>query len=601
MRIIHSFKNFKIEKKAEANLGFLLTNPLGDFLWFGTVGPASRFQGWFVSSEAKPYRIIENIALVDANGGEISDFSEIENNLFGVSRKSAAGRETFFLPRNCHSLVYETDSKNKVRLTLDVKEIYESKELGRNYEIGLEKGVLIVKFNQDNEPAVYVAIKSDGACPNDQTICSVGRGVEEKKEWILRKYDYDKERNSPPFERWVYRAIDLNASKIVFAAAFEKEAAVNEVKEVFENSAQYKAEARRAGLKPPKSEQETAYFLAQNSLTGLVAIRDGLGGVRAGLPWFFQFWCRDEAISLNVLVGLNKNLAKEILLSRLEEIRQDGRLPSFRGSSMIGADAAGWFFKRAADFIDLKIVNKEEIKKVAFHLEKTIDGLLKFHTQDDFDINGPRETWMDSDYENDTRQGARIEIQALRLNMYKSARQLTGKEKYRQLEKSLAGKVREKFFKPRFLADGLDDWTARPNIFIAYYVYPELLKAKEWEECFDGVLEKLWLDWGGLATIDKNHPLFCSAHTGEFPKSYHRGDSWFWLNNLAAIALYRVNSKKYRSYIEKMLAASENIILRRGALGHLAELSSAQESRAQGCPAMAWSGAMYIEAVEEIK
>jgi len=205
MRIIHSFKNFKIEKKAEANLGFLLTNPLGDFLWFGTVGPASRFQGWFVSSEAKPYRIIENIALVDANGGEISDFSEIENNLFGVSRKSAAGRETFFLPRNCHSLVYETDSKNKVRLTLDVKEIYESKELGRNYEIGLEKGVLIVKFNQDNEFTVYVAIKSDGACPNDQTICSVGRGFEEKKEWILRKYDYDKERNSPPFERWVYR------------------------------------------------------------------------------------------------------------------------------------------------------------------------------------------------------------------------------------------------------------------------------------------------------------------------------------------------------------------------------------------------------------
>ena len=44
---------------------------------------------------------------------------------------------------------------------------------------------------------------------------------------------------------------------------------------------------------------------------------------------------------------------------------------------MIGADAAGWFFKRAADFIDLKIVNKEEIKKVAFYLEKTIDGYIR--------------------------------------------------------------------------------------------------------------------------------------------------------------------------------------------------------------------------------
>lgn len=593
MRIIHSFKNCKLEKEAEANLGFILTNPLGDFLWFGTAGPASRYQGWFVSSDSKPHKIIENIALVDANGAEISVFSEIENNIFRVSRKGSAGRETFFLPRNCHSLVYETDSKNKVRLTLDVKEIYESKEFGRNYEISLEKDALVVKFNQDNEFAVYLAIKSDG-------------GFEEKKEWILRKYDYDKERNSPPFEKWVYRAIDLNASKMVFAAAFEKEAAVNEAKKVFENSAQYKAETRRAGLKPPKSEQEAAYFLAQNSLTGLVAIRDGLGGVRAGLPWFFQFWSRDEAISLKALAGINKNLAKEILFSRLGQIREDGRMSVFSGLPLASADAAGWLFKRAADFIDLKIVNKEEIKKVAFHLEKTIDGLLKFHTQDDFDINGPRETWMDSNYDNDFREGARIEIQALRLNMYKLARRLTGKEKYQVLEAILAQRVREKFLKflpaqaGPLLADGLEDWTVRPNIFIAYYVYPELFKAKEWEKYFDCAIERLWLEWGGLATIDKSHPLFCSAHTGEFPKSYHRGDSWFWLNNIAAIALYRVNSKKYRSYIEKILAASENIILRQGALGHLAELSSAQELRAQGCPAMAWSGAMYIEAIDEI-
>lgn len=587
MRIIHSFKNFKTEKEAEANLGFILTNSLGDFLWFGTAGPASRYQGWFVSSDSKPHKIIENIALVDANGAEISVFSEIENNVFRVSRKSAAGKETFFLPANHRAFVYETDSKNKVRLTLDVKEIYESKELGRNYEIGLEKGVLIVKFNQDNEFAVYVAIKSDG-------------GFEEKKEWILRKYDYDKERNSPPFEKWVYGALDFAASKIVFAAAFEKEAAVNEAKEVFENSAQYKAETRRAGLKPPKSEQEAAYFLAQNSLTGLVAIRDGLGGIRAGLPWFFQFWGRDEAISLKALAGINKNLAKEILFSRLGQIREDGRMSVFSGLPLASADAAGWLFKRAADFIDLKIVNKGEVEKVAFQLEKTIDGLLKFYTQDGFDINGPRETWMDSNYGDDFREGARIEIQALRLNMYKLARRLTGKEKYQVLEATLVQKGREKFFKSSLLADGLEDWTVRPNIFIAYYVYPELLKVKEWEKCFDCAIERLWLEWGGLATIDKNHPFFCPAHTGEFPKSYHRGDSWFWLNNIAAIALYRVNSKKYRSYIEKILAASGNIILRQGALGHLAELSSAQELRAQGCPAMAWSGATYIEAIDEI-
>jgi len=95
--------------------------------------------------------------------------------------------------------------------------------------------------------------------------------------------------------------------------------------------------------------------------------------------------------------------------------------------------------------------------------------------------------------------------------------------------------------------------------------------------------------------------LVWAAGFGVAAIGLYRLRRWARLWTMAAIALYRVNSKKYRSYIEKMLAASENIILRRGALGHLAELSSAQESRAQGCPAMAWSGAMYIEAVEEIK
>lgn len=595
MIIRHCFDNFKLEKEADNKLGFLLTNPLGDFLWFSGGRPLSRYQGWFVSSGVNLYKIIENIALIDANGAEISDFSEIANNLFSVSRKSAMGKETFFLPANHRALVYETDSKNKIRLTLDVKEIYESKEWGRNYKIGFEKDIAVIKFSQNGEYVWHLAIKSDGS-------------FEEKKEWILRKYDYDKERNSSPFERWVYGALEFHVSKIVFAAAFDKEAAIQEVREVFENVERLKTEAGTASLKKtPKSEQEArlrrqaAHFLAQNSLIGLIAGQNHLEGIRAGLPWFFQFWNIDQAVSLKSLMNVNKSLAKKILFALLEQIKYDGRMSIFREDRMISASAAGWLFKRAADFIDLKILNKGEVEKVAFHLEKTIDGLLKFHTQDDFDINGPQETWMDSNYGDDFRAGARIEIQALRLKMYQLAYQLTGKEKYRELEKALSKNVREKFFKPPLLADGLDDWTVRPNIFIAYYIYPELLKAKEWEKCFDAALEKLWLDWGGLTTIDKNHPLFCLTHTGEFPKSYHRGDSWFWLNCLAAIALHRVNSKKYRSYIEKIMAASENGILWQGALGHLAELSSAERLRAEGCPAMAWSAAMFIEAAEEIK
>jgi glycogen debranching enzyme len=150
------------------------------------------------------------------------------------------------------------------------------------------------------------------------------------------------------------------------------------------------------------------------------------------------------------------------------------------------------------------------------------------------------------------------------------------------------------------LADGLDDWTVRPNIFIAAYVYPELLSKTEWTLCFKNALPKLWLSWGGLASIDKNNPLFTPRYTGETRQSYHRGDSWFWINNLAALVMSRTNKAKFKRYIDAIAKASAKEILTSGAVGHHAEVSSASRLESQGCMAQAWSDAMFIELVEEL-
>ena len=114
-------------------------------------------------------------------------------------------------------------------------------------------------------------------------------------------------------------------------------------------------------------------------------------------------------------------------------------------------------------------------------------------------------------------------------------RKLTKQKIFRHLEEKLKTSIKEKLWNKEFLYDGLNDKTIRPNAFIAYYIYPNLLARKEWIKCFDAILNALWLGWGGVSTIDKKNHLFHKEHTGEDSKSYHNGDSWFWLNNLTAL------------------------------------------------------------------
>jgi len=92
--------------------------------------------------------------------------------------------------------------------------------------------------------------------------------------------------------------------------------------------------------------------------------------------------------------------------------------------------------------------------------------------------------------------------------------------------------------------------------------------------------------------------LFTNESTGENIKSYHRGDSWFWINNLAALVLNRINKNKFQKYIKKIIEASTEDILWKGCIGCHAELSDAKELTSKGCFNQAWSNAMFIEMVD---
>lgn len=581
MKIIHLWKGNKREKKIENNTGFLLTNKLGGYFSL-TEKPASRYQGWFFVppklAGKKLFKIIENLEPVEIP----ESIKELKNNFWNIERKKGKIVESFFLPSFFNSLVYELNQSPNVELFLDFKESYDNQEFGRFYEIS-EKDKLILIKCRNNENIAYLAIK-----PNILDYQKAG-------EWVERFYQSDKDRNSPPFKRYVFLALRLKARKIVFSVAETKEKAKKEAKIVFENTEKLKRKEKERieklfGEKTVFNQKispeiKMAYFCAKNSLNSLVVENKE---IFAGFYWFFQFWQRDEIISLKALANFQK-IFKNIFWQKIKSIKKDGNLGE-------GADVVGWLFKRAADFIEEKRFNFKEKKKIGYYLEKTIEKLLKYQTKEGLAINHPQKTWMDSL----DRAGERIEIQCLRLNIYNLAYRLTKKKKYLQLEKELKEKVKQKFWSGSILIDGKSDFTIRPNIFLAAYIYPRLLTKKEWLKCFDGALSKLWLNWGGISTIDKKSPLFFLEHSGELSQSYHQGDSWFWVNNLTALVLYKFDKKRFQKYIDKILKAGTKEILWQGLISHQAELSSAKDLKSKGCLAQSWSSAFYLELISKI-
>ena len=605
MRATHSLGKLKIGQIVQDDVRFLLTNRLGDYLSFGR-SSISRYQGWFVSFGDSLYKIVEDIRIVEG-----SEPNEMVNKFWSAERKSKNTLEKFFLLPHHHTFVYKLRKKALVEIMLDVKKSFDNSTSGISYEVFEEKGSLVVRCVKKEaggkENIIYLAVLPDSL------------EYQITKKWILKHYSLDERRKSPPFERYVFSALQIKAKEIIFSVAFNKDKALREVraasKKVSEIEQVFKKEAEEFNLKQksifkklskifPKNkaiELYIAYLCAKYSLLGLLVSQQDILGLYAGLPWFFQFWSRDESISLKALFEIDPESARKIFFSLLEKLKADGRISNIVFRSIFSpqkesSDSVGWVFERASEFMEKNLFSANDLSKIKKYLEQSINGLLKYHTENGFAQNKPFETWMDTL----KREGPRIEMQTLRLNMYKLAYQFFKESRYLDLEKALKKKVRAAFWNGKILSDGISDPIVRPNIFLAAYIYPELLDNREWMLCFREVLSKLWLEWGGLSTIDKSNTSFHATYTGEDAESYHKGDSWFWVNNLAALVLFRFNRGKFENYVTKILDASTKEILWKGAIGHHGEISSAKELGSEGCWDQAWSNAFYIELIEAI-
>ncbi|MBI3037229.1 hypothetical protein HYY73_05790 [Candidatus Woesearchaeota archaeon] len=600
MKIVHVLNNRAIEKDVSGaeEPSFFLSSSNGGFAHFAaTTVPTSKYQGFFANIGGSLFKIAESF-----NPLTEEKIAAIENTGYATLSHHNSFYESFFTPMHRNSLVYQLSRELPVELFFDVRLANDSRQWGRYYSIVEETdNTTVVRFTKktdgredtnssSTEYDIFVAMRHDGF------VSSLSG------EWVKRNYSLDVNRNSAS-ERYVYKAATINAKTLVISAAADAAAAIKEAKSVFNSIDKLKraSKAHYDKLCQASSNSETA--MAANAARVALDKLANEESLYAGLPWFFQEWARDTLISCKAFPAAAE---KKIILSYLDRILDNGRLPSiangsYRGSPKISADAVGWLFKRASELVEGKKLTTAEAKKVKIALKRSIDGLLRSHQKSGFIASGENETWMDTDFNDDGRKGACIEIQAMQLNMYNLMHRLSRNKTYLLLENSLRQNVRKFFWNGSVLADRLNDYTTRPNIFVAAYVYPQLLSKKEWEACIAAALEKLWLDWGGLSTIDKSHPNFSSSYTGETNESYHRGDSWYWINNLAAIVMIKVNKKKFKSYIEKIDAASASDILWKGAVGCASELSSASSQKAEGCLNQAWSNATFIELVDALR
>lgn len=587
----------KIEGNIFPKECIFLSSKRGGYFVLGS-STFSQYQGLFefLPREWELYKTIDEIIPVGLNG---SSSIVMQDGFF--ERHTEHIMERFWFSEN--NLIYEVHGNTEIVLNLDFRRIHDYDDKGRIYSVYREKDNLIIEYKKYSDNSLQNLV---------ETKFMVIKGVASftpLNEWIKKEYEYDRSRGVKS-DLYVYKALSFLPKdvRVVFGFGLTK-------KEALSNASR--------NVKINISNLILDRELAASALNNLVVTfeynKRKVRGIFAGYPWFYQFWGRDETIAvIGLIANKHYDYAKEILMRLVDSLDENGVLHNrWPESELRSADATGWLFKRLHQLlIDserekrfIKLFSRRELALIYDKLCRYTD-YSKSLMSEDLIVNKPLETWMDTaDREwKDVRSGARIEIQALHLALYAFGEDLTTilreeNAEFTILKDKIRDKTRDIFLADGTLCDGYEngnlDRTIRPNVFLAYYVYPELFSKDEWRKIFDRTLEACWLEWGGLSTIDKNSYLFRSEHTGINNESYHRGDSWFFVNNIAALCMMHLDRKHYAEYIKKIRKASVTEMTYMGFLGQCAEVSSAKELCSRGCLAQAWSAGTLIEFLDE--
>jgi glycogen debranching enzyme len=451
-----------------------------------------------------------------------------------------------------NKLVYKTKDESRINILFDIRHLYDIDEWGRIYNYEINKEDIKIKFNKgDINFEIYIK--------------GFKNYLENNEKWIKVFYNYDEYKKSPPFERYLYSPFTFIGNKIEII---------------------WKKEENKREKKKSLIEERISSFINNNHIS-------------AGFPWYFQEWTRDVLISLPGLYYIGyKDLVKEKIIEYSNYFLLDGRLKNIKDQNIGNSDGIGLYAKRLFEFNNL--FNEDEFKKLVNIIIEKLKLYEENYLNEKYFLFKayPNETWMDT-----LNREYPIEIQFLMANLYDNLYKYNKNEEYKEKLDKIKFSIRRYYLSDYSLYDDLKDKKIRCNIFLSYYYYPEMFSNYEWEKIFDYSMNHLYLFWGGFSSLSKLDKDFIgeSNEDNYFKnegKSMHNGDSWIYINNIAAISLYKVNKEKYEKIIENILNSDNEFIKM---IGTLPERSSANEMKIAGAIHQLWSLATYIELKEIIK
>ncbi|MFW6025625.1 MAG: hypothetical protein ACOCRX_04720 [Candidatus Woesearchaeota archaeon] len=621
-----------IELKDSEQKYFLLSNKHGGFLTISN--DLTNFQGW-IEKENNYLKLVDKIRFDD-------DLIKIKNDYNFIREIYTSNSLKYQLFEN--GIKIELDKKDNISIDLDIREIYKNPTEGRVYEIKKENHkksseliIIYSKYETDQlEKLEYKKYISITGISNKEKV---------KGEWIKKKYNYDKRRNSKSVY-YVYRLKDIETEKITISYSDNLKSSIDKSNFLYYHNLKpnylFKIKNKKLSNSFLKIDHELLNLAYRNSYDGIRKLafqEDNKTFFYAGHPWFFQIWTRDLLTSLSGIKEIDYNTYEDLIFNLDKTINETGMKNriEFKHHKLIdlnkenkknnwitNADSIGWYAKRVKDYLEEKIESNKELDydflksillKFSNHIKKILsnnENKIKYLKK-----NNPKQTWMDTI----DRSGYRIEIQAQLIIIYdliilisEYLNKIELKKRMRYFKQKSLEEIRNHFIKDGKVIDGFNfkkdkinyDTLTRPNVFLAYYINKNLFDNKVWEKTFDEVLKKnknefiinipekrenQKIKFSLISTLEYNKAI--KHYTGENDESYHMGDSWYFINNIACISLYKINKEKYKGTINSIINSSIYDCTINNSF--CSEVTSINDIKPYGCYNQLWSNATLIE------